>query len=142
MISQAQLDPWDDASLLAQRLSPANAQLFILIGAEQWCAKCRDLRPQFDSLAAQAKLDEVWLWLDLEDHAEFIGDYLPENLPMLIAYQGENIVLCQVVEDAEQSLNEYLEPIRAIRHAPYSALPTMQDPGIRSRLLLQDWASE
>ena len=142
MINQAQLDPWNDASLLAQRLSPASAQLFILVGAEQWCAKCRDLRPQFDSLAAQAKLDEVWLWLDLEDHAEFIGDYLPDNLPMLLAYQGEYMVFCQVVEDVEQSLGEHVKKIRAMRHSQYDAPPTAPDPGIRSRLVMKDWASE
>lgn len=142
MIGQAQLDPWHDASLLAQRLSPANAQLFILIGAEQWCARCRHLRPQFDRLAAQAKFDEVWLWLDLEDHAEFIGDYLPDNLPMLLVYQGQNMVLCQVVEDAEQALGEHVRQIKTTRHSQYDALPTVPDPGIRSRLVMQDWASE
>lgn len=142
MISQTQLDPWNDASLLAQRLSPANAHLFILIGAEQWCAKCRDLRPQFDNFAAQAKLDEVWLWLDLEDHAEFIGDYLPDTLPILLAYRGENMVLCQVVEDVEQSLGEHVEKIRTMRYSRFDALPTTPDPGIRSRLVTQDWAIE
>jgi thiol-disulfide isomerase/thioredoxin len=52
MISPALLDPWSDASQLAQRLQQSNSRLLILIGAEQWCAKCRDLRPQFDNLVA------------------------------------------------------------------------------------------
>lgn len=141
-MTQTQLDPWNDASLLAQRLSPANACLFILIGAEQWCAKCRDLRPQFDSFAEQAKQNEVWLWLDLEDHAEFIGDYLPDNLPMLLAYQGETMIMCEVVENAEHAFSEHITHIRTRPISQFDQLPTTPDPGIRSRLVMQDWASE
>lgn len=141
MTGQAQLDPWNDASLLAQRLSPANAQLFILIGAEQWCARCRHLRPIFDTLAAQAGQDEVWLWLDLEDHAEFIGDYLPDDLPMLIAYQGATLMHCQVVADAEP-LEAQVKHVRSQQSFQDNRQANTPDTGIRSRLMMQDWASE
>lgn len=140
MINPALLDPWDDASLLAQRLQQSNTRLLILIGAEQWCAKCRELRPQFDDLVAQAKPEEVWLWLDLEDHAEFIGDYLPGSLPMLIVYQGEALLYCQVIEDAQQALADQIKHIRTL--LPRTATPSTPDPGIRARLAMQDWASE
>ncbi len=141
MISQAQLDPWNDASLLAQRLQTTSARLYILIGAEQWCARCRDLRPIFDDQAAQGRPDEVWLWLDLEDHAEFIGDYLPDDLPMFIAYQGATLMHCQVVADTEQALAGQVNHIRSLQPSQHSAHATTPDPGIRSRLVMQDWAS-
>jgi thioredoxin-like negative regulator of GroEL len=140
MISPALLDPWDDASLLAQRLQQSNTRLLILLGAEQWCAKCRELRPQFDDLVAQAKPEEVWLWLDLEDHADFIGDYLPDSLPMLIAYQGDVLLHCQVVADAQQALAAQIQHIRAL--LPRTTTPVTPDPGIRARLMMQDWANE
>ena len=86
------LDPWNDAGLIAQRLNQQSAALFVIVGAEQWCEKCRDLRPHFDAFLANADSQATWLWLDLEEHAEFVGDFMPESLPMLIAYKGNQLV--------------------------------------------------
>ncbi|MCE3604648.1 thioredoxin [Massilia sp. P8910] len=136
------LDPWNDASLLAQRLSTPHARLHVLIGAEAWCATCRHVRPQYDALAAQASVDEIWLWLDLEDHSEFIGDYLPDTLPMLIAYHGTNLLGCVPVEGKAGSLGDLIHRIRSqgvLRDPSHDAAP---DPGIRARLLVQDWVPE
>lgn len=136
-----QLDPWDDASLLAERLGAANELLFILLGAEKWCAKCRDLRPQFDSLAAGAKQGEVWLWLDLEDHSEFIGDYSPDSLPVLFSYRGTELLACELIADTSQSLDERISLIRKTLHDQSSVRAGSKDPGIRSRLLMENWAT-
>ena len=137
----SQLDPWDDASLLAERLGEANALLFILVGAEKWCIKCRDLRPQFDSLAAQAKQDEVWLWLDLEDHSEFIGDYAPDSLPVLLSYRGTELLACELIADTPESLDERISLIRETLDDKNAARGATPDPGIRSRLLMENWAT-
>ena len=122
------LDPWDDASALADRLSQPQAKLFVVIGAEAWCAKCRELRPHFDTMVERAASEDVWLWLDLEDHADFIGDYVPDNLPTLVTYRGSQFLGCH--------------HIQALPNAIASGAPSVgaSDPGIRSRLLQQDWA--
>ena len=131
------LDPWNDAGLIAQRLNQPGADLFVIVGAEQWCEKCRNLRPHFDAYMAQADSQATWLWLDLEDHTEFIGDFMPESLPMLIAYRGNQLINCQVLEVSPIVFDE------AVAQCQYpssgSAVPT-QEPGIRARLLQQDWA--
>ncbi|NHZ44607.1 thioredoxin family protein [Massilia aquatica] len=137
----SQLDPWDDASLLAERLRTAHALLFILVGAEKWCIKCRDLRPQFDSLAREAKQDEVWLWLDLEDHSEFIGDYSPESLPVLLSYRATELIACELIAETPQSLDERVSLIRKALHDQSSVRVASKDPGIRSRLLMENWAT-
>ncbi len=136
-----QLDLWDDASLLAARLGEADALLFILVGAEKWCIKCRDLRPQFNSLAAEAKQGEVWLWLDLEDHSEFIGDYSPDSLPVLLTYLGTALLTCELLTDTPQSLDERISLIRKTVYDQSSARVATEDPGIRSRLLMENWAT-
>ncbi|QBE66536.1 thioredoxin [Pseudoduganella lutea] len=122
-----QLDPWDDASILADRLSNPNANLFVIIGAESWCAKCRELRPQFDELAKRADPSDVWLWLDLEDHVDFIGDYVPDNLPMLVSYRGARFQSCLHVHASLDVMSSSEEKGEAA------------DPGIRARLLQHDW---
>jgi hypothetical protein len=131
------LDPWNDASVLAERLNRKDAGLFVVVGAEQWCEKCRILRPYFDAYMLQADSADVWLWLDLEDHAEFMGDYLPESLPMLIAYRGSKLVASQVLEVTPNVLTEVVSQITS---AAFKAQTTLAEPGIRARLLQQDWA--
>ena len=132
------LDPWNDASVLADRLRQKDAALFVIVGAEQWCEKCRDLRPHFDAYMAQADSQEIWLWLDLEDHTEFMGDYMPDSLPMLIAYKGSKLVTCQVLDVTPNVLSE---TVSQINKASLTAHHTLVEPGIRARLLQQDWAS-
>lgn len=127
----AQLDPWRDAALLANRLSRPGNQLIMVLGAESWCDKCRKLRPDFDRLAAQAHEYETWLWLDLEDHAEFLGDHIPDDLPMLLVYSGATLSAQRRVDSPEDLL-------RWDRPDAAGARPI--DPGIRDRLLQQDWA--
>jgi hypothetical protein len=143
------LDPWSDAASLAQRLSQPQAALYIVLGAEQWCEKCRILRPHFEAHVAQTPSQETWLWLDLEEHAEFLGSYLPESLPQLVAYRGSQLHLNQVIEPTGAALAQALAqlealepPDRAGRVAPTGAQAKAQaDPGLRARLLQQDWAS-
>ena len=128
------LDPWRDARDIAALLSKEGTLLVVMLGAEQWCARCRALRPIFDALAAQRHENEAWLWLDLEDHADFIGDDLPDNLPVLMAYRGNCLVL-------SQALATETVAIRALVDAARSAPPAgLSDPGIRARLLVADWA--
>lgn len=127
------LDPWDDADVLAQRLQYPDALLFVLIGAEQWCARCRDMRPHFDALVADAKRDETWLRFDLEEHAEFLGGYLPDDLPVLVAYRGKELVNCAVLES-------HAALLQAVAWSRSASGLDQPDPGIRARLLMQDWA--
>ena len=131
------LDPWNDAGLIAERLSKYSAALFVIVGAEQWCEKCRDLRPHFDSYMAQADSQATWLWLDLEDHAEFIGDFMPESLPMLIAYKGNQLVAFQILA---VSPTVFDEAIAQCKNKAAGSELSRKDPGIRARLLQQDWA--
>lgn len=136
------LDPWDDASILAQRLQCANARVYIVIGATQWCSRCRELRPQFDLCAEHPLADETWLWLDLVDHGEFLGDYQPENLPMLVAYQGAQLLACLDIETPARTFKAAVDRLRTTGQAEDMHRSAITDPGIRERLLVQGWAIE
>jgi hypothetical protein len=126
------LDPWLDAEALAHRLSRTGSQLIIVIGAEAWCQKCRDLRPIFDARANLAAKNETWLWLDMEEHAEFIAPYLPHDLPLLICYEQANLINLQSLDISEAAFEKALA---------YPAINTAeQDPGIRARLMQENWA--
>lgn len=127
------LDPWNDASIIAKRLQSAQSRLLVVVGAESWCGRCRDIRPDFDIIASEAINEDTLLWLDIEEHAEFLGGFYPENLPMLFIYKGKYLASCTFLENAA-----------ALHSASQFTLINQNDrpadPGIRSRLLLEDWA--
>ncbi|GLS05840.1 hypothetical protein GCM10007860_29990 [Chitiniphilus shinanonensis] len=97
----ALLDPWTDARRIADRLNQADTRACVVLGAQAWCEKCRTLYPALLATAAteqQSHPLHLWLWLDLEEHAEFIGDYLPEDLPELLCFERGQLIHRRVLE--------------------------------------------
>ncbi len=96
------LDPWDDAIALRHHLAQPDAELLVLLGAEAWCNKCKRLKPAFEALCATQLADHVAaLWLDLEDHAEFIGGFVPDDLPLLLHWRAGQCVQVALVRSIE-----------------------------------------
>ncbi|MDQ1834140.1 thioredoxin family protein [Massilia scottii] len=133
-MSTARLDPWTDAAAIAGRLASPSSRLILVIGAESWCETCRVFRPVFDSVARQrADSNETWLWLDLEEHVEFLGDYIPDGLPLLVVYNEAQLTHASIISDAGATvLEELLEQTSRIEHDHL--------PDLRSRLMASDWA--
>lgn len=57
----------------------------------EWCGTCRDYRAGFESLTAQSP-NTRFLWLDIEDRADDLGDLDIENFPTLLICRGEAIL--------------------------------------------------
>lgn len=55
-----------------------------------WCGTCGGYRAAFDGLAARHP-DKVFVWIDIEDQADVVGDLDVENFPTLLV-QRENTV--------------------------------------------------
>lgn len=133
-MNAACLDPWADAAEIAGRLALPSARLVLMLGAEEWCEKCRMFKPIFDAVAQQrASQKEIWLWFDLEEHAEFLVDYIPEGLPLLVSYKGAQ--LTHAVIAAQVSATALEELLTQPRNIEYNDLPDF-----RGRLMSSDWA--
>ena len=48
-----------------------------------WCGTCGGYRAVFDALAARHP-DKTFVWIDIEDQAEVVGDLDVENFPTLL----------------------------------------------------------
>lgn len=55
-----------------------------------WCGTCGSYRATFDELASRHP-DKQFVWIDIEDHADVVGDLDVENFPTLLI-QHENLV--------------------------------------------------
>jgi len=127
-------DPWLDARRIADSLALPGAELIAVLAAEAWCSKCRLLRPLFENNAAADASDRrVWLWLDLEEHADFIDGFIPDDLPLLLHYRNAQLLRAGVwrAPNPESTDDRGLfEPTH-----PSSLPPLWQ------RLSAEDWAS-
>ncbi len=55
-----------------------------------WCDTCRAYQPGFEALA-QAHPDKRFVWIDIEDQADFIGDIDVDNFPTLLIQRGDAV---------------------------------------------------
>jgi hypothetical protein len=85
------LDPWDDARQIAQRLKSPNSVLHLFVGMESSCIKCAILRQVWNEYVRSLPADDtqVWLWFDIDEHMDFLADYLPDDPPVYIRYDNK-----------------------------------------------------
>jgi len=55
-----------------------------------WCGTCGGYRTAFDSLAARHP-DKVFVWIDIEDQADVVGDLDVENFPTLLLQREDTV---------------------------------------------------
>ena len=55
----------------------------------EWCGSCRSYRALFDSVAAQFAGLADFRWIDIEDHADALGELDIETFPTLLIAEGD-----------------------------------------------------
>jgi len=74
--------PNSDHNALATRLNKPHRGLVMCFCAA-WCDACRAYQPKFDALSGQYP-DWIFVWADIEEHPELLGDEDVENFPTLL----------------------------------------------------------
>jgi thioredoxin 1 len=82
--------PESDHAALRITLARPDA-LLVACFCAAWCDTCEIYRPRFEALA-RARPQHGFAWIDIEDHAEFLGDEDVENFPTLLI-QSDKAVL-------------------------------------------------
>ena len=62
----------------------------------EWCGTCREYKTEFDRLASVFP-DVRFLWCDIEDNADALGDLDIENFPTLCIRRGDLILFFGVM---------------------------------------------
>lgn len=55
-----------------------------------WCGTCNQYRSNFDALTARHP-DKRFVWIDIEDQADVVGDLDVENFPTLLIQRGDAV---------------------------------------------------
>ncbi|WP_374605286.1 thioredoxin family protein [Niveibacterium sp.] len=87
-------------------------EFFVACLCAQWCGTCRDYRTGFEALAAQfPKMG--FAWVDIEDHADLIGDIDVENFPTILIQRQESVLFFGTVLPDHALLKRLLETYAA-----------------------------
>jgi thiol-disulfide isomerase/thioredoxin len=76
----------------------------------EWCDTCVEYRPGFLELAAQFPSAE-FRWLDIEDHADEVGDLEVENFPTIRVTRGERVLFHGTQLPIHEHLRRLLEKL-------------------------------
>ena len=73
----------------------------------QWCGVCRDWRTVFDAEAARHP-GERFVWIDVEDEDELVGDLDIETFPTLLVGTGERVLFFGTILPSAELLTRLL----------------------------------
>jgi thioredoxin 1 len=87
-------DPHDP--IAADPTDATVAPLLVACLCAQWCGTCRDYRVVFDALAVELR-GQVgtavrFVWVDIEDQADALGDVDVEDFPTLLVARGDRVL--------------------------------------------------
>lgn len=78
----------DNRDTIAQSLKEDTWIVACLCAA--WCDVCQQYRAGFESLGAEFP-DKQFIWVDVEDQADLVGDIDIDNFPTLLIQRGDTV---------------------------------------------------
>jgi thioredoxin-like negative regulator of GroEL len=87
----------------------------------EWCGTCRDYRTVFERQAAASADGAKWAWVDVEDHADILGDVDIDNFPTVLIARGATVLFLGPVTPHPQTLD------RLVQGALAGSLSPLQD---------------
>ncbi|OGB26316.1 MAG: thiol reductase thioredoxin [Burkholderiales bacterium RIFCSPLOWO2_02_FULL_57_36] len=95
----------ENRSRLAKTISD-DAWIVVCLCAA-WCDVCGQYRPGFDQLADRHP-DKHFIWIDIEDQADVVGDLEVENFPTLLIQRADTVAFFGAVQPEPQQANRLL----------------------------------
>jgi hypothetical protein len=83
----------------------------------QWCGICRGWREAFRDLALQSTSllpASRWLWVDVESQADALGEFEPENFPVLAVQRGSRLLYCAALPQQAGNWRRMVQSLGAL----------------------------
>ena len=98
----------DDAGEGAAAVCPDATDFVVLCLCAEWCGTCREYRNEFERLASDSP-EVKFLWWDIEDNAERMGDLDVENFPTILVFRRQWILFFGTMLPQIRHLQRLLE---------------------------------
>jgi thiol-disulfide isomerase/thioredoxin len=85
-----------------------------------WCGTCSSYRAAFDELASRHQ-DKIFVWIDIEDQADVVGDLDIDNFPTLLVQRHETVAFFGTVLPDTGLANRLIEAQGALPDAELEA---------------------
>ena len=95
----------DNRAQVAEAISDDKWIVVCLCAA--WCDVCNQYRPGFDQLAARHR-DKHFIWIDIEDQADVVGDLDVENFPTLLIQRADTVAFFGTVQPEQHQANRLI----------------------------------
>ncbi|MGE8686742.1 MAG: thioredoxin family protein [Achromobacter sp.] len=118
------LVPDTDQAALRARLGSSPDTWLVACFCAAWCDTCEQYKPKLQALA-EAMPQHVFAWIDIEDHAELLGEEDVENFPTLLVQIGPRVVFYGPMLPHIGHLERLLESLDEHSAAVATALPDL-----------------
>jgi thiol-disulfide isomerase/thioredoxin len=88
-----------------------------------WCGTCGSYRATFEELAARHP-DTVFVWIDIEDQADVVGDLDIDNFPTLLIQHEDNVAFFGTVLPDGGLAHRMVQAQQALSEGELAALAT------------------
>lgn len=87
-----------------------------------WCDACKAYQPKFDALGQQHP-DACFIWADIEDYPELLGDEEVENFPTIAIVQGDHVRFLGTLLPHIEHLNRLIQTMQTPGPPQHTGLP-------------------
>lgn len=88
--------------------SPENEEFLVICLCAEWCGTCRDYKSGFDEIGLQFP-GVRFRWVDIEDHADDLGDLDVEDFPTLLIMRRGQVLFFGTMQPHLNHLRRTLE---------------------------------
>lgn len=95
--------------------SVSDALLWVVCLCAEWCHICRDLRPRLTAAETRLTSATQLVWLDVEDHADLLGDLEVDTFPSYLIGRNDEVLLFAPGPTRVDALTDFIAPYAAGR---------------------------